>query len=146
MSIPRIFSALILIALISSCESKKNITESVDLSSFIYDSSWVLDSWKSGSEEKSLSTMQTIELQFDEEKKQLSGNDGCNNFFAGYKLDGEKLNIGPTGGTKKYCGDESSSDEKAFLKFLEKTLKAEVNGKNLQLSSDTDVLTFKAQK
>lgn len=93
-----------------------------------------------------MSTMQTIHLLFDEEKSQLSGNDGCNDFFAGFKLEGDQLNIGPKGGTKKYCGDESAIDERAFSQFLEKTIIVSFNGKNLQLSSDSEVLTFKVKK
>lgn len=145
MSMQSIFSGLLLFVLLSSCESKKNTTNSSDLLSSFYNTSWELDSWKSGSEMKELSTMQTIHLLFDDEKQQLSGNDGCNDFFAGFKLDGEKLNIGPTGGTKKYCGDESAKDERAFTKFLEQNISAEMNGKKLQLSSTTEILIFKAK-
>jgi len=146
MSMRSIFSLLLLFALFSSCNSKKNTVESKQDISSIYNNSWELASWKSESVEKTLSTMQTIHLLFDEEKLQLSGNDGCNDFFAGFKLKGDQLNIGPKGGTKKYCGDESAIDERAFSQFLEKTITVSFNNKSLLLTSDSEVLTFKVKK
>jgi heat shock protein HslJ len=118
---------------------------SLPISETIFDTNWELSSWKSGDESHLIDTMIPITLFFDKEKNQLSGSDGCNNFFAGFKLKDAILNIGPTGGTKKYCGDESSAIEKDFHLFLEKELTANMNEKKLQLTSDTELLIFKAK-
>ena len=37
--------------------------------------------------------------------KKVSGNAGCNNYFADYTLENLSLNIGAVGATKKYCAD-----------------------------------------
>jgi heat shock protein HslJ len=57
-----------------------------------------------------------INIQF--ENGQVGGSSGCNQYFADYTLDGEKLTLGVIGGTEMACEDEIAQREVAFLTAL----------------------------
>lgn len=51
---------------------------------------------------------------------QLTGNAGCNRYFASYETDGDALQVGPVGRTEMACVDEERmAREEAFLAALE---------------------------
>jgi len=128
--------------LFTSCNSKKNTISIDDKTNKLCENEWFLVSWTSKNSPHTINAMEIIQLKFDNETLQLSGNDGCNQFFGSFEYKDELLTVGPTGGTKKYCGEESSIDEKAFIEFLQQKLKVDFIGKKLQLKSSDDVLLF----
>ncbi len=141
-----ILKSLLFILLFTSCNSKKNTISNDDKTNKLYENEWFLVSWTSKNSPHTINTMEIIQLKLDNETLQLSGNDGCNQFFASYEFKDEQLTIGPTGGTKKYCGEESSIDEKALIEFLQQKIKVDFVGKKLQLKSGDDILLFSPTK
>lgn len=51
---------------------------------------------------------------------EMTGNGGCNNFGGSYKLNGERLIIGPIMSTKKACMGDVMQQETAFFQALQK--------------------------
>jgi heat shock protein HslJ len=86
-------------------------------------------------------------IRFDETRKHATGFSGCNNFFAGYELDGSLLKFGPIGSTRMVCPDPESALEAEFLNALEMTRGWKISDGALLLIGDTDVLArFTAAK
>lgn len=141
-----ILKLFILLVLLSSCNSKKSTTSTPSDPNKLYESSWILNSWKIDGNDHAINSMETITLNFNKEEEQVSGNDGCNQFFGTYKIHGDTLQIGPTGGTKKYCGEESSADERAFIRLLQEDLSYEFKDGNLHLRGQKNELIFNADK
>lgn len=48
------------------------------------------------------------------------GNAGCNHWFAAYRLEGDALNFGPVGSTRKLCAPALMEQEHRFLEALGK--------------------------
>ncbi|WP_339462717.1 META domain-containing protein [Pseudomonas sp. EA_105y_Pfl2_R69] len=46
------------------------------------------------------------------------GNAGCNHWFAGYQLDGDKLGFSAAGSTRKMCAEALMEQEARFLESL----------------------------
>ena len=67
-----------------------------------------------------MSVPENIVLSIDLEKKQISGNGGCNNFFGPIAFDGtSNVTIGPLGMTRKLCaGEELNQFENLYVKTL----------------------------
>jgi len=65
----------------------------------------------------------------------LSGSAGCNNYTAGYELDGNALTIGPAASTRMACSEPSGvmEQEAAFLALLEQTASYKINVDTLTL-------------
>lgn len=63
-------------------------------------------------------------IQFSTEGK-LSGNGGCNRFFANYTQEGHTLNIGSIGSTKMMCAN--MKEENKFFDVLRATQKIDVS-------------------
>ena len=57
----------------------------------------------------------------------LAGLGGCNRFMGSYKLDGDKIAIGPLASTQMACPDPAMKQERAFVSALQdaKTFKRE---------------------
>jgi len=63
-----------------------------------------------------------------------SGSAGCNNFTAGYTVDGSSLRFGPAAVTQKMCAETGVMEqEAAFLKALESVATARVEADGLEL-------------
>lgn len=64
----------------------------------------------------------------------LSGSAGCNNYTAGYEVNGEQMSIGPAASTQKFCGEEGVMEqEAAYLMALEKVVRFQIEGEQLTL-------------
>jgi heat shock protein HslJ len=63
---------------------------------------------------------------------QIAGNAGCNNYFAGYTLDGETLSFGPAGATRMFC-EGAMEQEDLFLTSLETVKSFSLDGEQLIL-------------
>lgn len=69
----------------------------------------------------------------------VSGTAGCNNYFASYKLDGDKLSIAPAGSTMMFCAVPAGvmDQESAYLKALESVATYSIEAGQLVLSDAT---------
>jgi heat shock protein HslJ len=65
----------------------------------------------------------------------VAGSAGCNNFTAPYKLEGEKLAIGPAAATRRMCAspDRVMEQEREFLQALATVATARFEGERLEL-------------
>jgi heat shock protein HslJ len=66
---------------------------------------------------------------------QVTGNAGCNNFFAAYRAGGDAINIGTPGASRMYCGaPEGVMDQEAdFLRALDSAVTFRIDGNRLEL-------------
>ena len=55
------------------------------------------------------------------------GNAGCNHWFAGYQLDGDKLSFSTAGSTRKMCAEALMEQEARFLDSLSKVQRWDFN-------------------
>lgn len=78
---------------------------------------------------------------------QVSGNTGCNNFFASYVLDGTQLTVEQGGSTMMACAEEVMAQEQGILAGLGQVAAYAVVDGQLQLldRAGTAVLTFAPQ-
>jgi CubicO group peptidase (beta-lactamase class C family)/heat shock protein HslJ len=89
----------------------------------IYDTKWML---KELGEHPDITSEKNVFIQFLSEDRKLIGNSGCNNFFGQYEINNDLLSITNLGSTKMMCPDMTIED--AFLQFLPKVQRYEVNG------------------
>lgn len=76
-------------------------------------------------------------LRFEAEK--VTGNDGCNNFFGGYTLDGNNLKFGMLGSTRMAC-PHIEGFEMIFNKMLSMTTRYRITGNRLDLFEDEKLI------
>ena len=76
-------------------------------------------------------------LRFEAEK--VSGNDGCNNFFGGYTLDGNSLKFGILASTRKACLQIKDFDME-FNKMISATTRYRITGDKLELFESDQLL------
>ena len=80
---------------------------------------------------------QVPHLRFETEK--VTGNDGCNNFFGGYKLDGNSLKFGMLGSTRMACPQIKDFDME-FNKMISATTRYRITGDKLELFENDKLL------
>lgn len=56
------------------------------------------------------------------------GSAGCNHWFASYSRDGDRLNFGQAGATRKMCAPELMEQEQRFLEALGQVQRWDVSG------------------
>jgi heat shock protein HslJ len=76
-------------------------------------------------------------LRFEAER--VSGNDGCNNFFGGYTLDGNSLKFGMLGSTRMACPQTKDFDME-FNKMISATTRYRITGDKLELFENDKLL------
>jgi heat shock protein HslJ len=76
-------------------------------------------------------------LRFEAER--VSGNDGCNNFFGGYTLDGNSLKFGMLGSTRMACPQIKDFDIE-FNKMISATTRYRITGDKLELFESDQLL------
>lgn len=84
-------------------------------------SSWDVISYNTGTEAvRSVIIDTEITANFGDDG-QLTGNAGCNDYFASYEVDGENISIGGVGMTEKFCMDPEGimDQESQYLAALE---------------------------
>lgn len=77
----------------------------------------------------------------------VAGNATCNNYFAGYTVDGDKLTISQAGSTMMACNPpEAMQQEMDFLAALQSAATFAIDGDQLTIANEAGetVLTFKA--
>jgi len=80
---------------------------------------------------------QVPHLRFEAER--VSGNDGCNNFFGGYTLDGNSLKFGMLGSTRMACPQIKDLDME-FNKMISATTRYRITGDRLELFENDELL------
>lgn len=94
---------------------------------------WVLDSLygvKAGTENFG-KTLPLIEINISEQK--ITGTGGCNRIFGNFKIDGDKIKIGPMSSTRMYCEGVNESE---FLTGLQDADSWEIENNRLYLLKD----------
>jgi heat shock protein HslJ len=72
----------------------------------------------------------------------VSGNAGCNTYRGSWTDDDGAITIGPLAVTMMACSDQAlSAQETAFLKALESSVKAQVEGSEATLTNKADQMT-----
>ncbi|WOF17137.1 META domain-containing protein [Methanoplanus sp. FWC-SCC4] len=107
-------------------------------------SEWELLSMKEGDAIVSIPANTTVSLSFKEGK--ISGNTGCNNYFANYNTDEiSEIEFGLPGSTKMYCDEETMKTESSYLGLLEDVKGYRISGNTLTLtdSEGKTLLNFK---
>jgi len=66
----------------------------------------------------------------------LSGNSGCNNYFASYQVNGNAIQISGAGGTEMFCNEPEGvmDQETAYLKALALAASYQISGGQLQIA------------
>ena len=111
---------------------KRDVTEDLTLEDLV-DKEWEMEYFRldgiSYGFEGKIPTMKF----FDDGR--IGGNDGCNNYFGIFKVNGRTINIGDVGSTKMFC-QERQELEQAFLKALSLELRGLFSDNKLVLSAD----------
>jgi heat shock protein HslJ len=139
-------SLLLLLFFSVSCTQNKKSVSVKPAPNLLSSETWVLESWFTNDSLRTMHTMESIQLSFDDSTKRINGNDGCNNFIASYAYDESRLTVKMGGGTKKYCGEESAKDEQYFQQFIQSKPSYLVRDGILILESSSDKLKFNPQK
>ena len=85
-----------------------------------------------------------ITARFDAEQKTVTGRGGCNAYFGGFEVDGDKLSISNMGITQMMCGPEVMEHEDAFLLLFSLAERYEVAEDTLTVfASENRVLVFR---
>ena len=80
------------------------------------------------------------------ESGRLSGYSGCNNFSGGYRIEGDRLIVGPVASTQMACPEPGASVERAFQAALAGTLQYSIAEDALTLTAASGAtLRFGAQ-
>ncbi|MGS0680226.1 META domain-containing protein [Shewanella sp. 125m-7] len=68
----------------------------------------------------------------------LTGNNSCNNFFGGYVLTGQSLQLQPAGSTMKACVDALMAQEQRVMQAMPNVTQAEMKKGKLVLKDAED--------
>ncbi len=68
------------------------------------------------------------------------GHGGCNRFFGGYTLEGDRLRFSALGSTKMACPGDISDLEDAFFNALGSARRFKLSGDVLEVFGDTEML------
>ena len=65
----------------------------------------------------------------------MTGTAGCNQYFANYELEGQSLDIGPAGATRRFCAEPEGfmRQEAAYLQALRSAASFRLDGARLEL-------------
>ena len=133
----RILYLLLILVLVISCSSSKNIVDKL-----LFNTTWELEYLSESSMEVSeLYTNKKPQITFYKTLNTLKGNSGCNGYSADFSLDNDKVSIGEPGpATKMYCGE----GEQLFLNSIQKvnTIKFDDNGKLNLMNGNTTIMRF----
>ena len=96
-------------------------------------SSWIVTGYNNG-KQAVVSTMAGTDLtaNFGADGN-LTGNGGCNDYSATYKIDGDKISIGPAVTTRKACEQAVMDQETQYLAALSTAATYRIDGSKLEL-------------
>jgi heat shock protein HslJ len=78
----------------------------------------------------------------------LTGSTGCNNYNGEYKVDGNKITIGPLASTMMFCNDPAGvmDQETQFLAALQSAATYKLEGNRLELRTQDGALAADLQR
>jgi heat shock protein HslJ/uncharacterized protein YraI len=78
----------------------------------------------------------------------VSGNAGCNQYFAGYSVDGNTIEIGPPGSTRRYCPapEGMMEQEVQYLTALQSAATFSIQGTLLEMRTAADQIAVVMQR
>ena len=103
---------------------------------------WVARNYNNGKQAVvSILAGSTLTAQFSADGK-ITGSSGCNNYTAGYTLDGKRISIGPAAGTRKMCAKPEGvmEQESLYLTALPTAASYRIEGDLLELRTDAGSL------
>jgi heat shock protein HslJ len=102
-------------------------------SSALPGSSWIVTGYNNG-KQAVVSTMAGTDLtaNFGADGN-LTGNGGCNTYSATYKIDGDKISIGPAAATRKACEQAIMDQETQYLAAFSTAATYRIDGSKLEL-------------
>ena len=109
------------------------------------DTTWVLESY--GQQDNMTAVIEGSEITaiFDSSEGQVKGSAGCNNYFAGYKVDDNQLSIYDAGSTSMFC-EGVMEQENRYLALLQGAETFQIqSGQLLIFCSGNQVLTYGVQ-
>jgi heat shock protein HslJ len=130
---------LFVFSLVACNEKKPDVIMSAPAAAGIEGTKWLLTEVSSAPVSLMAGEKQP-HILLDPAQKKASGFAGCNNFFAGYEIDGAALKFGPAGSTRMACPDLETGLETEFLKALDKTRGWEIRNNVLLFIDGSDVL------
>ena len=80
-----------------------------------------------------------------EEPDRVAGNAGCNDYTAGYEVEGDQLTIETPAATRKFC-ETGMDEETAFLTAFEGQHTFEIIGDTMDVVTEAGTLTFVADR
>ncbi len=93
---------------------------------------WKLDS-RVNSQSESVDVVSNTEITIEFKADEISGNAGCNTYFASYEVEGNSLTIGQIGSTMMACESEVNEQETQYLAALESVATYQIKGNTLEL-------------
>jgi heat shock protein HslJ len=109
---------------------------------------WVLESYGEQGDLQSILESTEITAVFESAERHIRGSAGCNTYFAGYKVKGNKLSISDIANTEMYCMEPEGvmEQEKKYLTLLLHAATFEVEDDQLMIfTSDNKVFIFSTQ-
>ncbi len=93
----------------------------------------------------SIAAETSLTLEFDDAGT-VSGSAGCNNFRAGYVVDGSSIEFQAPAATRKLCPDEIMQQEQLFLEALPRGTTLRFEADKLELRDDQGALQISARQ
>jgi heat shock protein HslJ len=121
-------------------DGNKNVAILVPVSQGLADSSWDVISYNNGREALvGLLTGTEISANFGTDGA-VSGNAGCNNYFASYSVNGDVIEIGQPGTTFMFCEEPPGvmEQESAYLAALQSAATYRIGGETLEMRTAAD--------
>jgi heat shock protein HslJ len=117
-------------------------------SSDLADTSWDVIGYNNGKQAVvSVALGTTITANFGADGT-LSGNAGCNDYFASYETDGSKISIGPVGSTQKMCAEPPNimEQEAEYLQALSTAATYRIDGMKMEFRTAEGALAANFQR
>ena len=82
------------------------------------------------------------------EDGQVTGSAGCNNYFASYEINGDKITVGPAGATEMFCQEPEGimEQEQQYLAALQTAATYKITGLNLEIRTNEGSLVASFQR
>jgi heat shock protein HslJ len=109
--------------------------------------SWDVISYNNG-REAVVGVLEGTEISLNFEAADLNGSAGCNNYFAGYTVDGSNITVEPVGSTMKLCSEPEGvmEQEAAYLAALQTAATFTIEGGQLWIRTAEDAIALIANR
>ena len=125
---------------LTACNTAKTAT--------LENTTWVLESY--GKQAQLSPVLEGIKVTavFDNNKGEVTGSAGCNNYFASYEINGSQISVSDVGATRMFCGEPAGlmEQEDQYLMLLQGAETFQIKNNKLWIFSiDDQVLIFGAE-